>query len=364
MTQQRRTALKELQKLDTRIQDARKAIHDFDPLFEEVEEPALILESELNTGRTRLKEMKLEERRLELAVEEKRERIRKLDERLGSVRNLREEAAVSAELDMVKRALQSDEQEALSLIDQVRKGEERVTELEAAFEEASELVEPKRNELLGQREEARADLASLEKDRVSFAGAMDPEELRIYDAIRGRGARAAVAELTDDGACGHCFGMVPLQHQNEVRHGEALIRCEACGVILAAPEPKAEGADEPPEEAAAEAGDSEETTEDAAAETEDSDDEAQATEDGDETEADPAGDAEAAAEEEVAANEADEAGGVEGAAAEEQAAAEEETSADEGADADSAADADDVENAADADDSDDEAAPDDEDEVV
>ena len=53
-----------------------------------------------------------------------------------------------------------------------------------------------------------------------------------------------VAELTVDGACGHCFSMVPLQEQNEIRHGEQLIRCEACGVILAAPEPEPEGGEE------------------------------------------------------------------------------------------------------------------------
>lgn len=241
MTQQRRTALKELQKLDNRIQDARTRIVDFDPLFEEVEEPALVLESELSTTRNRLKEMKLEERRVELSTEERQERLKRLEERLGSVRNLREEAAVSAELDMVRRALQGDEQETLSLLDQIRKGEERLAELETAYTEAAELVEPKREELLRQREDVKAELARLEGERAAFAEGMDQDELRVYNAIRGRGGRAAVAELTEDGACGHCFGIVPLQNQNEIRHGEALIRCDACGVILAAADPVAEG---------------------------------------------------------------------------------------------------------------------------
>jgi uncharacterized protein len=260
MTQQRRTALKELQKLDARIREARQRIQDFDPLFEEVEEPALILESELGTSRNRLKEMKLEERRLERSVEEKRERITRLDERLGQVRNLREEAAVSAELEMVKRSLQNDEQEALSLIDQVRKGEERVDELEATFAEASEIVEPKKQALLKDRDDAKEELERLEKERTAFAGGMDQNELRIYNAIRSGGRRAAVAELTEDGACGNCFGIVPLQNQNEIRHGETLIRCEGCGVILAAPEPKPEPSEEgavddtPAAEANAEAG--------------------------------------------------------------------------------------------------------------
>jgi predicted nucleic acid-binding Zn-ribbon protein len=46
-----------------------------------------------------------------------------------------------------------------------------------------------------------------------------------------------VADLTADGACGYCFSMMPLQVQNQVRHGTDIVRCEACGVILTAPEP-------------------------------------------------------------------------------------------------------------------------------
>lgn len=258
--------MKELQRLDMRIHSARERIRDFDPKFEEVEEPALVLESELETSRNRLKEMKAEERRLERSTEEKRERVKKLDERLGGVRNLREEAAVSAELEMVRRALQNDEQEAMTLIDQVRKGEERVSELEAAFMEASELVEPKKKALLAEREEAMKDLDLLEKRRESFAAELDPNELRIYDAIRGKGQRAAVAELTADGACGNCFGIVPLQHQNEIRHGDTLIRCEACGVILAAPDPDGGSEEEGPAAASGDAeasGGDDEASEDA-----------------------------------------------------------------------------------------------------
>ena len=238
MTEQRRTALKELQKLDLRIQEARNRIQAFDPRFEEIEEPVLVLESELGTTRKRVQEMRLEERRLERSIDEKRERLKKLEDRLGSVRNLREEAAVSAELEMVKRSLQNDEQEAYTLLDQIRKSEERQSELETAFGEARELVEPRKAELLEERANVEKELEGLRSEREAFTADMDPQELRTYDAIRGRGGRMAVADLTPDGACGHCFGLVPLQIQNEIRHGASLIRCEGCGVILAASDPE------------------------------------------------------------------------------------------------------------------------------
>ena len=67
-----------------------------------------------------------------------------------------------------------------------------------------------------------------------------PAEIRMYDGIRRGGRRQAVAALTGDGACGHCFSVLPLQLQNEIRHGRDLIRCEACGVILAQPSPEEE----------------------------------------------------------------------------------------------------------------------------
>ena len=235
MAEQKRTALKELQRIDDQIEEARARIRDFDPLFAEVEEPALALEAELNTTRNRLQEMGTEERRLEVSTEEKRGRVKRLDERLGSVRNLREEAAVSAELDMVRRALQSDEQEAYTLLDQIRKLETRRQDLENGLKEARAQVEPRVAELVTQRDEAQALLASLEARRAEFVAGMEIREVRLYDSIRGVGRRRAVAELTEDGACGHCFGVVPLQLQNEVRHGRTLIRCEVCGVILAEP---------------------------------------------------------------------------------------------------------------------------------
>ncbi len=235
MTEQPGTDLKELQKLDYRIEEVRRRIAEFDPRLAEAEEPALLLQSELGTARNRLQELKLEERRLELGTEEKRTRRKRLDERLGSVRNLREEAAVSAELEMVKRALQNDEQETLTLIDQLRKVEERARELEANYSEASERAGPKRDELLAERSAAQTELESLRAERARFVGSVNAAELKVYDAIRAGGRPTAVSDLTDDGACGHCFGMVPLQLRNEIRHGRQLIRCESCGVILTSP---------------------------------------------------------------------------------------------------------------------------------
>jgi predicted nucleic acid-binding Zn-ribbon protein len=235
MTEQTRSGLRELQRLDDAIQAIAQKIHNLDTRLEEVEQPAQTLDDEVGTTRSRLQEMRVEERRIELAGDEKRNRVKKLEDRLGSVRNVREESAVTAELAMVRRAQEADEQEALSLLDQIRRLEDRLGEQSGALEEAKAEVEPRRLELEAERKAAIEEAARLRKEREAFGASLDEAELRVYDAIRGGTGRRALASLTGDGACGFCFSVVPLQVQNEILHGSRMIRCEACGVILAAP---------------------------------------------------------------------------------------------------------------------------------
>ena len=236
MSETTKTALKELQRLDGEIQEAEKRAAAVGPQLEDVEGPALQLDTEAGATRARFQGMKLDERRHELAADEKRARSKTLQERLLTVRNVREEAAVTAELSMVQRTLEGEEQDALTLLDQIHKMETRLEEQEANLAEARAEVEPRRQELIKEREAIGDDIAEMRQRREEFASTMNPRQLQLYQGIRGETGRQAVAELTPDGACGHCFSVMPLQIQNEVRHGAGLVRCEACGVILATSE--------------------------------------------------------------------------------------------------------------------------------
>ena len=238
MKDEKSGSLKELQDLDLDLERIRSRIAAFGPLQADVEEPALALEQEVATLHGRLQEMKLEERRLERAADDRRTRLKLLKERQKSVRNLREEAAVQAESDLLQRSLEAEEQEALTLLDQIRKLEERLRDEEEALEVARAEVEPSRARFLEEQKAAQEELERLEERRASYATRVSPRDLQSYERIRGGGRSVAVATLTPDGACGHCFGMIPLQVQNEIRSGKALIPCESCGVLLGAGDPQ------------------------------------------------------------------------------------------------------------------------------
>lgn len=241
MSSSSHTSLKDLQELDQRIAEVRARVEEFDLRMAEAAEPVEALVRETEALRNRLKEMRSDERRLEGAADDKRGRMKRLQDRLNTIRNLREEAALRVETDLVRRALEADEQEALSLLDGIRRAEDQLAELEGRRAEAEAELEPRREELRSEQESSRQELGKLESAREEQTGALGDRERRLYESYRAGGRRVIVAALTADGACGACFSVVPLQLQSEVRVGTALIRCEACGVVLSPPEEGAAG---------------------------------------------------------------------------------------------------------------------------
>lgn len=234
MTNTTMGALHEIQKLDDRIRELEEGIRAFDPRLAEVEEPALELEGELGRIEERLSQMETDARRLERSADDRRARAERLESRLEKVQNLREEAAVRTELDLVKRAIEQDEHEALQLMDRIRRAEIARDEVREGAELARSQVEPQQEALLAERADLDQELGALKAKRDGLLDAVTGEERRVYESFHASGRSVVVAPLLDDGACGHCFGMVPLQVQNEIRHTDHLIRCEACGVILTA----------------------------------------------------------------------------------------------------------------------------------
>lgn len=226
-------SLHELQQIDAEIEHAVSRIEAFSPQLEALDAVAQELEARIERGRARLRDLHVAERRLELSADEKRVRLRMLRDRLLNVRNLQQEAAVRTEIDLLRRSVDGDEQEALACLDQIRRLEMEAEQLESDQAGAREQAGPRRREIEHERDEAQRLLSSLQGRRQKCAVAVDGRDRRVYEGLRSTRKGAIVVPLTADGACGRCFSMVPLQIQTEVRSGSVLRRCEACGIILA-----------------------------------------------------------------------------------------------------------------------------------
>lgn len=235
MTELYKTLL-ELQSIDRQIEQAEADLKKFDPQIEEVESPLKALEQEIGTSRSRLTEMRAQSNKLETGATNKREKLDSYKGRLDRIRNQREEAAIRTEMDLVRSALEADENEALEMMEQVRRTDLRLDELEKQVVKMRAEVEPKKEGLLQARADAEQQITVLKHQRSDHAARIDQNAIRLYERVRSGKRKTALAPLGPDGSCGNCFNILPLQEQSEVRRGTSLHRCEACGIILFPPE--------------------------------------------------------------------------------------------------------------------------------
>ena len=225
-------SLLELQELDREIAKAKRRVTEVEAELEQAVRPVVELEKEVGALRTDLEETRAKVGKLERAASQKRDRLRQYEERMTRVRNEREEAAVQTEVDLVRKAAETDETEALQMMDQTTRKEIKASELDTRLEATRAEIAPQEKELTGKRDEAAAELKELQDRRTARIDQLDPTAREAYRRAMGGKKGHVVAALTADGACGNCFSMLPLQKQSEVRAATRIVRCEFCGVIL------------------------------------------------------------------------------------------------------------------------------------
>lgn len=228
-----------LQDIDLEIREVQSRIQESAKEIENLRLPAKKLEEKTAKTAERLAGLEVEDRRLERAIADKHRRIAKLEKRLNGVQNVREESAVRSELGTARRAVDQEELDQLSLGDQISRLEGRLGEERTALKDAIAAIEPNRKAIEDSTANDRSRLTELTERREKEAETIDRRHLQIYDNLI-RSGRKAVVRMTADGACGDCFSMIPLQVQNEIqnetREDAPPVLCEACGVIIAAPD--------------------------------------------------------------------------------------------------------------------------------
>ncbi len=225
-----------MQELDQRIAGARRKRRDLDESLDLADREVEGLEEKTGAVEKRLAQVLAEERRLNRAVDARRDRIRELRDRLKLVREPRQYEAVMTEMEFLVEAVDDDETEQIKTLDAIARFEEQRDELKAELEAARESAAPRRFMVEKERDEASSRIAELRDRRDKLADGIEDRYRRIYESINRDGERQAVWRMTSDGACGSCFSMIPLQARNELRRASTLFLCEGCGVIVTTPE--------------------------------------------------------------------------------------------------------------------------------
>ena len=165
------------------------------------------------------------------AIEEARERLKKSQGIIYSVKTTREYDAISSEIEQAKSQVAVGEKDTLELNAReellLRQQKERQGKL-------SEVESEHRDRQLEMAERLSVSMDSelkLRHEREKIAVRLKKPVLAHYERIRKIRDGVGVSKLSD-GACSYCFSTIPPQRQAEIRRMNDMILCEVCGCLL------------------------------------------------------------------------------------------------------------------------------------
>src|SRR5216117_1920095 len=228
-------ALLALQEKDQAVSAVDEALTGLAPEQQALDEALAAAERALEAARRGVGEAGRRRDELEGKIASYRTMQEQRRQRLEWVRGAKEASTLMAELDLARSVLAKEEAEFMRSGDAVTEAERKAAEAERALEEVRTRQAPLREALAGKREQiaAERELAFAERERAT-AG-VSPGLLARYERIRRGKAPLALYALHGD-ACGHCFTAVPTQRRALIQRGASIEGCEACGVLLYAPE--------------------------------------------------------------------------------------------------------------------------------
>lgn len=221
-----------LHDLDQEIKAVERELEQHKENLATMEEGVADLQGRAERIETELEQARLDARRAERAADDKRAAFDRLRSRVNQVQTQKQYSAASLEFDLVRQDLRKLEDLVLDKLQVVEEVEGRQTETLAALEEAQAGAGPQRQAIEERAEQLKVELAIKHDRRQNLVIRLDGTALALYDRINAGRSEVAVAPLTEESVCGHCFTSVTIQQEMQIKSMTSLICCEGCGVIL------------------------------------------------------------------------------------------------------------------------------------
>jgi uncharacterized protein len=157
-------------------------------------------------------------------------------QRLEQVRNPKDASTLMTELDLAQSVMAKEENDWVRSADAVTQLEVKVRDEERNLAELEQAQAPERAEVAQRRAGLEAERDAAQRLRDETAGQVKKALYVQYDRLRRTRSSDVVVPLVG-GACGACHTTVPLNRRSQIKAGNIIDACEACGAILYPPEP-------------------------------------------------------------------------------------------------------------------------------
>ncbi|MCI0824382.1 MAG: hypothetical protein J4N84_08655, partial [Chloroflexi bacterium] len=157
----------------------------------------------------------------------------RLDEQLygGAITSPRELESLQQEASSVRQQVESKDAEQLELSLQAEESQERLNNLQTELSEGRTTWDAKYAELTGKISGLSAEREDVTGKRLELAASLEPAAVQKYEGLRKAKGGLAVAKV-ERGLCQACRMSLPTKQAQQVRNGHQDVLCSTCGRIL------------------------------------------------------------------------------------------------------------------------------------
>jgi len=224
-------ALIEIQEIDMKLDVLNDERGDLPEIVKQLQEKIRTGETSQNLLETRINEIKLEEKQIELDVEISKGHLKKYEEQLYKVKTNKEYDAIANETETAKNKINEYENRLMEIADTIEKTQKDLTDLKITIlQNKKELVE-NTEDLNAKISESSEEEKILLQERQIVIDYITKQQLSTYERIR-KAKKGTAVVYCNGGICSGCFSFIPPQKVVEIKNMKRIYTCESCGRIL------------------------------------------------------------------------------------------------------------------------------------
>lgn len=226
------SALYELQKLDSQIDEINKVKGELPLEVEDLEDSVEGLRTRIAKINSEIEELGALVNQRNREIDEAKMLIARYNEQQSNVRNNREFESLGKEIEYQNLEITFAEKKLKEYAAASKAKKELLVEAEAELVEREADLAAKRAELEGIDSETHEQVKAIEAQIKSAKVKIDERLLSAYNRIRSKMRNGLAVVTIQRDACSGCYNRIPPQRQSDVRLGRKLVVCEYCGRIL------------------------------------------------------------------------------------------------------------------------------------
>ena len=220
-----------LQDRDRKIHRVQQELAQIGPERDTYHTKATFTQAQLETARTRIKQIESDRKRLEVDVGVKKQQIEKYANQQLLTRKNEEYRALTHEIDTCKADITKIEDQEIALMEQAEAVQKEAIRLLRETDETKKLAEGQIAQLEQREQNLRKELAELQAGREALAAAVDESARARYERLsRSKGENVVVG--VHHGVCGGCHMKLPAQILVMCQAQQEIVSCTNCGRIL------------------------------------------------------------------------------------------------------------------------------------